>query len=273
MEPSVEGPDFATKVRRAEEITHRLQTNHWKFATVPEMFAKATCDVVAKEIVTIHDGRVQTLYGRLVMKGIGSTFQLESPASALNVTLPGRPKLFDDINRQIGSRGLSDFEDFRKLPLPQEAEFFGQTMFYQVRDLVFWSALHECGLSPSGFEELAGHINRGEVVTSLLFKPSRSSKDLDSPVLALAHTCKQFPTPVVQWIPKPLFGGVARETLHIDTLLTEEPCQVSHPFLPLVADGIVVVDNRRYHMRRFAGTSPKDAVRGPGTGAEGPRQS
>src|SRR6266498_5562298 len=70
--PSVEGPEFAEKVRRADEITRRLQESNWDFDAVPELFTRAaTCDVVAKEIVTLHDGRAQTLLGRLVMNGIG----------------------------------------------------------------------------------------------------------------------------------------------------------------------------------------------------------
>src|SRR6266511_1764232 len=107
--PSVAGPEFAEKVRRADEITRRLQESNWDFDAVPELFTRAaTCDVVAKEIVTIHDGRAQTLLGRLVMNGIGEEFQLNSPSSALNITLPGRPEVFKEINDQLGSQSSNE---------------------------------------------------------------------------------------------------------------------------------------------------------------------
>src|SRR6266536_1236772 len=243
--PSVEGPEFAEKVRRADEITRRLQESNWDFDAVPELFTRAaTCDVVAKEIVTIHDGRAQTLLGRLVMNGIGEEFQLNSPSSALNITLPGRPEVFKEINDQLGSRGLEDFEEFQGVKDIQQVVFYDFTNFYQARDLAFWSALYDCGLSPSRFS-------------------------LDSrPVYVQGFTGKRFPTPVVEWIPKPLFGGIAPDTLHLETLLTLDPTDLAHPFLPLVAEGAVELDGRRYYMRRFAGTSAKAAVRGPGVGPE-----
>src|SRR6266511_2608961 len=245
--PSVEGPEFAEKVRRADEITRRLQESNWDFDAVPELFTRAaTCDVVAKEIVTIHDGPAQTLLGRLVMNGIGEEFQLNSPSSALNITLPGRPEVFKDI---------------------QQVVFYDFTNFYQARDLAFWSALYDCGLSPSGFEEFSRHLAAGKVVTSMRFRPSRPSLD-SRPVYVQGFTGKRFPTPVVEWIPKPLFGGIAPDTLHLETLLTLDPTDLAHPFLPLVAEGAVELDGRRYYMRRFAGTSAKAAVRGPGVGPE-----
>ncbi len=266
--PSVEGPEFAEKVRRADEITRRLQESNWDFDAVPELFTRAaTCDVVAKEIVTIHDGRAQTLLGRLVMNGIGEEFQLNSPSSALNITLPGRPEVFKEINDQLGSRGLEDFEEFQGVKDIQQVVFYDFTNFYQARDLAFWSALYDCGLSPSGFEEFSRHLAAGKVVTSMRFRPSRPSLD-SRPVYVQGFTGKRFPTPVVEWIPKPLFGGIAPDTLHLETLLTLDPTDLAHPFLPLVAEGAVELDGRRYYMRRFAGTSAKAAVRGPGVGPE-----
>src|SRR6266540_1531152 len=248
--PSVAGPEFAEKVRRADEITRRLQESNWDFDAVPELFTRAaTCDVVAKEIVTIHDGRAQTLLGRLVMNGIGEEFQLNSPSSALNITLPGRPEVFKEINDQLGSRGLEDFEEF------QGVKDIQQVVFY------------DFGLSPSGFEEFSRHLAAGKVVTSMRFRPSRPSLD-SRPVYVQGFTGKRFPTPVVEWIPKPLFGGIAPDTLHLETLLTLDPTDLAHPFLPLVAEGAVELDGRRYYMRRFAGTSAKAAVRGPGGGPE-----
>src|SRR6266498_591880 len=231
--PSVEGPEFAEKVRRADEITRRLQESNWDFDAVPELFTRAaTCDVVAKEIVTIHDGRAQTLLGRLVMNGIGE-----------------------------------EFEEFQGVKDIQQVVFHDFTNFYQARGLAFWSALYDCGLSPSGFEEFSRHLAAGKVVTSMRFRPSRPSLD-SRPVYVQGFTGKRFPTPVVEWIPKPLFGGIAPDTLHLETLLTLDPTDLAHPFLPLVAEGAVELDGRRYYMRRFAGTSAKAAVLGPGVGPE-----
>src|SRR5437867_11787129 len=79
---SVEGPEFAQNVREAEALTRRLEEGNWDFEIAPEVFSMdATCDVAAKEIVNIYDGKVQTRLGHLVMKGVGSRFNLFSHES------------------------------------------------------------------------------------------------------------------------------------------------------------------------------------------------
>lgn len=267
--PSVEGPAFVELVRKAEETTQALQANQWNFQAVPEFFAKnAACDVAAKEIVIIHDGQWQTRIGRLVMTGFGTTFNLMGPEPSRSVFKQADTDILDEVNRQIGSKGLYDFPDFHKLNI-QQVDFHNFTIFYQLRDLVFWSSLYGGGLVPSGFERLAQFFVSGRIVENQLFIPSMPSSDPKQPVSMLAPCLDvQFPTPVVEWMDKPMYGGVVKETLHIQSLLTLEPTNISHPYLPLVGDGRVVYGHRRYYLRRFAGISPKEGLRGPDVSAE-----
>jgi hypothetical protein len=272
---SVEGPLFAERVGEAEAITRKLEANQWNFDAAPEIFARASsCDVLAKEIAVIHDGRTQTQIGRLVMTGSGTLFNLMGPESATAVFKSVDSPLLDEINRQIGSNGLRDFPEFQKYSKPQTIEFFNFTTFYQLRDIVFWSALKRCGLFPSGLEHFARHIASGRVVHNVLFAPNLVPLDPEAPVIMEARCMMlQFPTPVVEWMDKPLFGGMVRETIHIANLLTTAPTSVSHPYLSLVGEGKVEYGNESYYLRRFAGISPKNALRGPGVAPEGEKRS
>lgn len=267
----VEGPIFAERVREAEQLARRLERNRWDFEIAPELFtrAAATCDVAAKEIVNVYDGRVQTRLGRLVMKGAGTHFSLMSHETPPSVYVGADRGVFDDVNRQIGSKGLYDFAEFREVAPPQEVEFYNPEIFYQMRHVVFWHALHGSGLFPSGFEDLSKRLAEGNVLRNQLFAPALPAEDRESPVYMQAYSGVRFPTSVLEWMAKPLYGGMSEHTLHIDTVLTPEPYDVSHPYLPLVAEGGVVLNGRRYHMRRFAGVAPKEATRGPGVPAEG----
>lgn len=268
---SVEGPEFADRVRRADEVTRKLERSRWDFDSAPEVFSRdAACDVAAKEIVSIFDGRVQTRYGRLVMKGVGTRFNLMSHESPRTVYLGARPDVFAEINKQVGSEGLRDFEEFRRIDSLQRIELYNPNVFYQLRDVVFWSVLNQCGLFPTGFEDISKQLTSGNVIRNLLFAPGRPTEDRAKPIFMEGFAAVQFPTEVVEWMPKPLFGGMTTESFHVDTLLTVEPTDLSHPYLDLVAEGTVVFGDRKYHMRRFAGISPKDATRGPGVPAEGP---
>lgn len=269
---SVEGPEFADRVRTAEEVTRRLEQNNWDFDAAPEVFSPdAACDVAAKEIVNVFDGRVQTRYGKLVMKGAGARFNLMSHESPRSVYLGGRPQVFTEVNSQVGSEGLLDFDEFRRIGAPQRVDLYNPEVFYQLRDVVFWNVLNRTGLFPTGFEDIARQINSGNVIRNLLFAPGRPSEDHERPVFMEAFSAVQFPTDVVEWMPKPLFGGMSPDSFHIDTLLTVEPTDISHPYLDLVAEGTVILQDRSYFMRRFAGISPKDATRGPGVPPEGQR--
>ncbi|HZM75863.1 MAG TPA: hypothetical protein VFC19_09065 [Candidatus Limnocylindrales bacterium] len=266
---SVEGPEFAERVRVAAEITNQLEQQNWDFNAAPEVFAReAACDVAAKEIVTTFDGRVQTRYGRLVMKGAGARFNLLSHESPRAAFLGVRPDVFAEVNVQVGSAGLLDFPEFARMSPLQRVELFNPNVFYQLRDVVFWSVLYQSGLFPTGFEDIGRQISSGNVIRNLLFAPSVPSSNGRQELFMEAFSAVQFPTDVVEWMPKPLFGGMSTESLHIDTLLTLDPTDLSHPYLDLVAEGKVVFQDRSYYMRRFAGISPKDATRGPGVPAE-----
>ena len=271
---SVEGPDFTQRVKEADEITRKLEANQWDFDVTPELFGRsAACDVAAKEIAVIHDGKVQTRIGRLVMSGVGRQFNLLGPESPIATLKNSRSRILDVVNRQIGSRGLYDFEEFHKLSAPQDVEFHNFTTFYQPRDLVFWSALFDCGLFPSGFEHMARHMAAGRAIHNVIFDPALASLDMRNPVtMQAACLMLQFPTPEIEWMDKPLFGGMRRETIHIVNLLTLEPTKDSHPYLPLVGEGKVEYAEQYYYLRRFAGIAPKTALRGPGISAESPEQ-
>jgi hypothetical protein len=267
---SVEGPEFANRVREADQLTRRVQDANWDFEFAPQVFAvDSNCDVAAKEVINVYDGQVQTRLGRLVMKGSGTRFNLLSHESPLSVYIGARREAFDDLNRQVGSAGLEDFAEFRELGPPQEVELYNPTLFYQMRDVVFWSVLNGFGLFPTGFEDVGKQLTSGNVIRNLLFTPSVAARGDSEPIYMQAYSGLRFPTEALEWMPKPLYGGMSAETLHVDTLLTTEPSSLSHPFLPLVAEGRVRMGDRDYWMRRFAGTSPKDATRGPGIPPEG----
>jgi hypothetical protein len=267
---SVEGPEFAERVRVADDMTRRLESANWDFGLAPEIFAReAACDVAAKEIVNTFDGRVQTRYGRLVMKGAGQNFNLMSHESPRALYIGSRPEVFSEINAQVGSEGLRDFSEFRDIGQLQRVEFYNPSVFYQLRDVVFWSALNRSGLFPTGFEDVARHISAGNIIRNLMFNPSLTPAAQAGPIYMEAYSGVQFPTEVVEWMPKPLYGGMSESSFHIETLLTTDPTDLSHPYLDLVAEGRAVLQDRPYFMRRFAGISPKDATRGPWVPPEG----
>ena len=198
-----------------------------------------------------------------------------SHESPLARYIGGRPSVFDEINRQVGSDGLNDFDEYREMTPRLGVEFYNPTVFYKPDDVVFWNALNGFRLFPSGFEDVRRQFASGNVIRNLMFSPGIARPDAmekwkddaterDDPVVFMeAHAGVQFPTPVVEWMPKPLYGGMTESALHIDTLLTTEPTDLAHPYLELIAEGRVVLDYRMLYMRRFAGISQKEAVRGP----------
>lgn len=266
--PSVEGPEFAELLRRAEREVRTLEEAAWDFQAAPAVFGRsAACDVAAKEIIHIHDGVNQVRLGRLVMRGKGESFNLMSPESPLAVWTGATPQVFRELNRQVGSEGLEEIEQFRELGKPQRVRLYNATLLYTRGDLVRWSLLFDCGLFPSGFENLSTHISAGKVIRNVLFDSGLRRVDRED-VVVEAFAGLVFPTPVIEWMDKPLYGGLSPETIHVETLLTPERSDASHPYLPLVGEGRVLFRDERYHVRRFEGVSPKDAVRGPGVPPE-----
>jgi hypothetical protein len=270
--PSVEGPDFFKLVKQTGETVRKLEASSWDFDTVPEVFAKdAAADVVAKEIVHVHDGKTMSRYGRLVMGGVGAQFNLMGPIppnAALRVSHRG---VLEEINRQLKSKGLDDLPEFRKLGKTQAVEFYNYEIFYTLRDLVFWLILHDAGSFPSSLEVMVRHMAAGNVVQSNRYAPLKPSRTHRKPALMSATGLMvQFPSPVIEWMDKPIFGGLAKDTIHVETLLTLKATDVSHPYLPLQREGKLRFANQKYYYRRFVGVTPKDGLRGPNISAEKP---
>jgi hypothetical protein len=96
------------------------------------------------------------------------------------------------------------------------------------------------------------------------FMPSIPSHSEDRPVMmTISPLHMEFPTPTLEWMEKPLYGGIAKETWHVETILTTQPIKLSHPYLELVGEGRLELCGRRYYMRRFHGKTQKEGVRGP----------
>ncbi len=269
--PSVEGPAFVRLVRKVQQKVKTLEEHNWDFAAVPEVFAEpdAAADVVAKDLVHVFDGYSMTRVGRLIMGGVGTHFNLMGPIPSdarLRITTP---HLLEEVNRQVGSRGLEDLREYKRIGQPQQVEFYNYGVFYSARDLVFWLLLHDAGCYPSTLEHMVRKFAEGFVVQNDMYSPSIPSLDVRHPVFMQgACLMMQFPSSEVEWMDKPLFGGLAKETTHVETLLTLKPTKVSHPYLPLVTEGKLSFGHQGYYFRRFAGVTPKDALRGPTVRAE-----
>lgn len=269
-----EGPTFVEQSRRAQALSRRLEEANWDFRTVPEVYAKdSQADVVAKELVLVHDGETMSWNGRLTMGGVGHTFNLMGAIPANSRIRVTDSSLVDTVNRHFKGEGMAELEIFQKHGKPQPVEFFNYGMFFHLRDLVFWLLVHDSGCFPSSLEHIQRELAAGKVVQNYMYAPGQPSRN-GEPVLMQA-TCMsvQFPSRFVQWMERPLFGGFSRETQHLETLLTTEPADVSHPYLEPVGEGKVEVEGRTYYARRFAGTESKLAVRGPGVPPEGPAQA
>lgn len=267
---SVEGPDFVELVARAEDIVRTLERNDWDFNTAPEAFARRTAaDVFAKEILIVFDGKRLTRLGRLVMAGTGDLFNLMGPIHPQSTFKTGDDRLLAAIHEQTGTRGLDEFPEFCEVGKPQRVEFFNHTNFFQLRDLVFWSVLHGSGCSPSTLEHMARHFASGMVIQNVMYRPQIPSR-VAGQVAYMAAACLSvsFPASEVEWMDKPLFGGLFKETIHTEYLLTPEKTDLAHPYLPFVDEGVVEYQDRAYHLRMFAGITPKNGVRGDGIGPE-----
>jgi hypothetical protein len=269
--PSVEGIEVINIIRQARETVARLKVSNWDFERFPEVFAKnPAADVLAKEIVHIHDGRTMTRIGRLYMGGVGRTFNLMGPIPSDSKFNVAPPTALDQVNRQLGSKGLRDLKEFRSLGKAQPVEFYNYSLFYGMEDLVFWALVHDAGVFPSGLEHMARHFAAGNLVQNSLYTPANPSRSKKAPAVMVSVGLNlQFPTRVVEWMDKPLYGGLVKETIHVESLLTVKQSKVSHPYLPLTDEGKVKVDGTSYYLKRFSGITPKEGLRGPGVPEEG----
>ncbi len=275
--PFVEGPDWVVAVREATELVTKLEVNKWDFDAVPKAFArKAAADVVAKEVLHIHDGRMMTRFGHLIMGGVGESFNLMGPIPSDSRFMVTDSTMLDEVRKQIGSKVVEDLEEFQKIRSQygeiQRVKFFNYGAFYTLRDLVFWLLVHDAGCFPSTLETMVRHFAAGHIVQNSMYAPAKPSRDGDKPALMTTGACLmvQFPSSVVEWMDKPLFGGLAKDTVHIEYLLTPKPTDVSHPYLPLVGESKARLGFEDFYLRMFAGVTPKDALRGPGVPPEQP---
>lgn len=270
-----EGPDFSRRVRGAQELVNKLEANNWNFDSAPEFFAeRSRADVLGKEMVHIFDGQTMTRVGRLVMGGVGQLFNLMGALpSNSTFKIAHSSRLLDEIDRQLGTNGLRELTERNGLGNPEKVEYFNYTIFHQLREMVFWSVLYGSRAYPSTFEHMARHFAKGDFVHTMLYRSSRpESKDGKPTVMVGDYLTYHFRSTTVEWMDKPLFGGLAKETHHIEYLLTPEPTKISHPYLPLDGEAEIEYGHRRYHLRRFVGVTPKDALRGPNVPAEGPKR-
>jgi hypothetical protein len=267
----VRGPEFAERVRYADAIVRKAEQNNWDFGATPEIFAaESQADVIAKEIAFIHDGHRQTLIGNLVIGGIGNRFNLMGPIQP-DAEFKIKPTtLLADIGRQFGDGEVDDFLVSKKHPKPVEIDFFNYTNFYTLRDLVFWHLANGSGCFPSALEHMKRHFAIGKVVQNNVYQIPFYNRDPKAPVVMQARCMSvSFDTPVLEWMDKPLFGGFDENTFHVEYLLTPARSKLAHPYLPVVDEGTIEYGGHRWHIRKFRGTTPKEALRGPEVPPEG----
>jgi len=263
---SVEGPEFARAVRNATSLVDKLERANWDFAQAPELYARESrADVLAKELVFVHDGRQQTVYGRLVTGGVGETFNLMGPVHANAEFRLIDTDVFEAAHRSTGTNGLVDLPEFRDLPKAQSVHLYNYTYFFTLRDLLFWHALHQSGAYPSTLEHMARNFPLGKMIQNSMYSPTKPSKDPAHPaIMSFDRLMVSFPTPQVEWMEQPLFGGLASETIQAEYLVTSQPSKASHPYLDLANESKMQWAGGNWHVRAFRGVSPKDAQVGPG---------
>lgn len=269
--PSVEGVESVRVIREARDKVAFLQKNRWNFNKLPEVFAKnPAADVLGKEIVHIHDGRTMIRTGILYMGGVGASFNLMGPVHSDSIFKVGPTNILGEVNRQIKSQGLRDLKEFTALGEAQPVDFYNYNLFYNMEDLVFWALVHDAGVFPSGLETMARHFAAGNLIQNSLYSPAKPSRSMRNPTVMVSSGLNlQFPSRVIEWMDKPLYGGLAKETMHVETLLTLKPSKVSHPYLPLILEDKIKINDTAYYLKRFVGITPKEGLRGPGVPEEG----
>jgi hypothetical protein len=277
--PAVGGPEFARIVAEAREKVERLEASRWDFAAVPEVFARPQrADVMGKEAVHMFDGRTMTRVGRLVLGGTGEHFNLMGtfPAdSTFRVATELTSKVLGELHHQVGRDALEDMPAYQQIQQwygqAEDIEFSNYGMFYSLRDLVQWLLIHDAGCFPSTLETIVRRFAQGNVVQNNMYSTRTPSSDPEQPsIMRSPGLLVQFPSKAVEWMEQPIYGGLVDETIKVEHLLTVTPTDVSHPYLPLVLESKVRVLDQDYYLRTYGGSSPKEALRGPGVPEEGP---
>ena len=270
---SVEGPDFARLVKRATALVDKLENANWDFALAPELYARESrADVAAKELVFVHDGKTQTIHGRLITAGVGETFNLMGPVHANARFRLARTDVFGAVRKSTGTRGLRDIAAFRALPKAQPVELYNYGYFYTLRDLIFWHALHESGAYPSTLEHMARNFPMGKMIQNSMYSPEKPSRNPRSPAIMTFDGLEvSFPTSQIEWMEQPLYGGLMHETIQAEYLVTRQRSSATHPYLDVVEEATMHWQGRKWFVRAFRGTTPKDAQVGQGRLPEGAR--
>ncbi len=266
----VRGPDFVNQVHSANSIVEKAEAADWDFGKVPELFARESrADVIAKELAIIHDGHRQTLIGHLVMAGIGTRFNLMGPLQP-DAEFKIKPTgVLHELANVFGGAELDEFLAKSRYGRPVEIEYFNHTMFYTLRDLVFWHVLHGSGGFPSSLEHMKRHFSLGKIVQNNVYQMPLASREPDKlSVMQAHHLMASHETPVVEWMEKPLYGGLEENTFHVEYLLTPARSTASHPYFPVTDEGRVEYGGTRWHVRKFVGITPKEGLRGPDVPAE-----
>src|SRR6266540_4713656 len=111
-DPRVEGPVFAERIREANKIVDKLEASNWDFDLAPQVYSRnSRADVVAKELVFLHDGKNQTIFGKLVTGGVGAQFNLMGPIHANAVFQIAPTDIFDAVHKQTQTRGVLDIKE------------------------------------------------------------------------------------------------------------------------------------------------------------------
>ena len=208
-------------------------------------------------------------FGHLVTGGVGTRFNLMGPVQANAVFRIAPTDVFDALRKQTKTRGLLDIPEFRKLPKAQPVELYNYTNFYSLRDLVFWHILFGAGSYPSTLVHMARNFPLGKIVQNSMYMPAKPSRDARKPAIMTFDRLRvSFPTQQIEWMEQPLYGGLVKETMQAENLLTTKESKVSHPYLQPVKEGKVRWQGRSWYYRYFLGTTPKDGLTGPGMGPE-----
>jgi hypothetical protein len=266
----VRGPDWVEYVHRAEAVVRRAEAADWNFGDVPELFAhESRADVIAKEIAFIHDGYRQTIIGHLFMAGIGSRFNLLGSLQP-DAEFKIKPNtLLADLGTLFGERDVAEYLYRTQYSKPAEVEYFNHTIFYTLRELIFWLLLHGSGAFPSSLEHMKRHFATGKIIQNNVYETPFTDGKKAPAVMHAQHLMLSHETPVVEWMEKPLYGGLEENTFHVEYLLTPTESKSAHPYLTVVDEGRMEYGGVRWNVRKFMGTTPKEALRGPKVPQEG----
>jgi len=129
--------------------------------------------------------------------------------------------------------------------------------------------LYGVGSYPSTLVHMARNFPLGKIVQNSVYTPSKPSTDLENPaIMTFDRLSVSFPTKQVEWMEQPLYGGLVKETMQAEYLLTAKESKISHPYLQESKAGKVRWQGKSWYYRYFVGTTPKDALTGPGMGPE-----